>query len=265
MDYLKGFVVSLLLHGFAVLGLFMGGMHISNDKPQTQTVDISAFLIERPEPVSVAEFPPSPVPVPAIPAPEQAPAPKPKPAAPKPVPKPKQIDKPKAVSAPPVVPDEPVTEAEPKYVSDYGEKEYVPVAAPENADLPAYDGAGYVGGEKAETDSGSGTGAGEGTVGGSGNADAVANYMSINLAGIRKKIYDRLEYPSQARRMGMRGTTEVKFRIHPNGRVDDVSVNKSSGQRILDDAAVKAVKNASPLPKPSEAVYIVLSVSFSLR
>ncbi len=261
MNYLKGFFVSLLLHGAAVGLLFAGQMNMTPVSSVPKTIDISAFTVAK----AVEEAAPA-----AAPLPEVTPEPvKPKPVVkPKPISKPKPKPKPvaKPVSLPPV--PEPVQESEPKYVSDFGDKEYAPVNVPVNPELPEYDGSGYVGKEEdaAAEESGTetaGTGSGKGKGIGSGNiAEA---YMQINLAGIRRKIHDSLEYPTVARRMGMRGTSAVKFRIHTDGKVDDASIHSSSGFKLLDEAARQAVLDASPLPSPSETVYVVLSVSFALR
>lgn len=268
MNYLKGFFVSLLLHGAAAGLLFAGQMNMTPAPSVPKTIDISAFTVAK----AVEEAAPTAAPLPEV-TPEPVklkPVVKPKPIS-KPKPKTKPAEKPKPVVKPvfppPVPVSEPVQESEPKYVSDFGDKEYAPVNVPVNPELPEYSGSGYVGGEEdAAEESGTetaGTGSGKGKGIGSGNiAEA---YMQINLVGIRRKIHDSLEYPTVARRMGMRGTSAVKFRIHTDGKVDDASIHSSSGFKLLDEAARQAVLDASPLPSPSETVYVVLSVSFALR
>lgn len=273
MNYLKGFSVSLILHVLVIGVLLYGGMNMKTVPRELRTVDISAYTFEKKESADV-EMPPV---APAPPIPQKQPE-KPKPVS-RPSKKPKQVPakspakiteepvRAKPTVAPPVTSETPVKTEEPKKVSDFGSKDYVPVSS-SVTDLPKYEGSGVIGSNRDGADGGSGTKAGSGTAGGSSGLsgkDASEYYMSINLAGIRKKIYERLIYPSVARRMGMRGTTEVKFRVQTNGKVDDTSIYKSSGHKMLDDAARKAVLDASPLPAPSEAVYIVLSVSFSLR
>lgn len=49
-------------------------------------------------------------------------------------------------------------------------------------------------------------------------------------------------YPRKARRMGYEGTVMLKVLINENGRVDDLTVLKSSGHTVLDRAALSAVR-----------------------
>lgn len=44
------------------------------------------------------------------------------------------------------------------------------------------------------------------------------------------------------------GTVVVTLRILKNGEIRDVKIEKSSGDRTLDEAAAKALSNSSPLP-----------------
>ena len=250
MNYLKGFFVSLTIH-LLVLGAFILGVNsLEHPKDNTRTVDISAFTIEKPESKPVAEEPKKIV----LPKKEQMP-PKPKS---KPLPQQKKIEK---VVAPPVVPQKvqaPVEMSEPKLVSDTGMKEYVPVTAPQSSKPEQFSGTGYVG--KPTEDS-----AQEQAPAKNSGAGAASNYMRINLDSLRKSIYGKLVYPRQAKMMGLKGVTDLRFRILKNGSVERISVNKSSGYSILDDAAKDAVLDAAPLPVPTEDITIVLSVSFTLR
>jgi protein TonB len=69
-----------------------------------------------------------------------------------------------------------------------------------------------------------------------------------------------LNYPEQARRLGLSGRLIMTVSIARNGDVKGVLINKASGQKLLDDAAVKVVQLASPfepLPKTKEDVDIL--------
>ena len=62
-----------------------------------------------------------------------------------------------------------------------------------------------------------------------------------------------LYYPAEARRQGIFGAIRLMVAIDRNGRVVDIKVLKSSGKKILDDAALRSVKNAAPFdPFPPE-------------
>lgn len=55
-------------------------------------------------------------------------------------------------------------------------------------------------------------------------------------------------YPRLARERGIEGTVLVRFRVLPSGGVEQVNIVKSSGAAILDEASVKTVRNAGPMP-----------------
>ena len=55
-----------------------------------------------------------------------------------------------------------------------------------------------------------------------------------------------LNYPSQARQQRIFGKLQLTVSIRADGSLENVEINKSSGQRILDAAAVRIVKLAAP-------------------
>lgn len=92
--------------------------------------------------------------------------------------------------------------------------------------------------------------------------------LNIYLYNVRQKIQEALQYPTQAKRMGIEGETIVKFLIHANGLVQasSIKVTKSSGKSVLDRSAIAAVMDALPfeLP-PKEAIEISIPVVFKLK
>lgn len=50
------------------------------------------------------------------------------------------------------------------------------------------------------------------------------------------------EYPREARRAGWEGTTLLKVHVDRRGESDRITVDRTSGFDLLDDAAVKAVR-----------------------
>jgi protein TonB len=98
------------------------------------------------------------------------------------------------------------------------------------------------------------------------SAQGTAAYVKKNFDYIQRRIRDRLVYPAGARRMGVQGKTEVIFTIHENGTVSAVTVRLSSGNELLDKAAVDAVYAAAPFrPPPPSQARLVVPVVFSLR
>lgn len=55
-----------------------------------------------------------------------------------------------------------------------------------------------------------------------------------------------VNYPEAARRQGLYGSLQLTVSIHSDGRIEQVDVNRSSGSRILDAAAIRIVELAAP-------------------
>ncbi len=63
---------------------------------------------------------------------------------------------------------------------------------------------------------------------------------------IRVEHYGNLNYPTEARAQGIYGSLRLLVSILPDGSVKDIEVLKSSGFKVLDDAAVSIVRLAAP-------------------
>ncbi|GAA0793122.1 energy transducer TonB [Marinobacterium sediminicola] len=62
----------------------------------------------------------------------------------------------------------------------------------------------------------------------------------------RVETVGNLNYPEQARRQGLQGTLRLLVALNPDGQVVNIEILSSSGYRILDDAAIRIVQQASP-------------------
>lgn len=83
------------------------------------------------------------------------------------------------------------------------------------------------------------------------------------------RIHSAKKYPESARSRHIEGRVKVGFVLHMDGSLSDVRVIKSSRHRNLDNAALEAVKNAAPLPRPpsfifKEPVNLVVNILFEL-
>ena len=58
-----------------------------------------------------------------------------------------------------------------------------------------------------------------------------------------------LNYPEDARRLGLSGSLILDVAIRPDGSIEDIAVRRSSGEPILDQAAIRIVKLASPFAR----------------
>jgi protein TonB len=68
------------------------------------------------------------------------------------------------------------------------------------------------------------------------------------LRSIRRRIEEAKIYPESARREGIQGTVEVRFRIATDGSVDTVEIARPSGFSVLDEAAQRTIRRAAPYP-----------------
>ncbi|MBI2339509.1 MAG: energy transducer TonB [Deltaproteobacteria bacterium] len=101
------------------------------------------------------------------------------------------------------------------------------------------------------TKAGFGTGNSPTPAGGTGSGfDSVAGQSRAPdvLDLIRQRIIRAKSYPLAARRRGIEGTVKLRFRIGPDGSLQNVAVVASSGSEILDEEAVATVKRATPYP-----------------
>jgi protein TonB len=102
-------------------------------------------------------------------------------------------------------------------------------------------------------------------------AEASADYESSNsyLEMVKLRIERHKSYPETARNKHMEGEVTITFIITPEGKVGSVEVVKSSGHRVLDLAALRAVQDAAPFPKPPGRIFrgllhVKISVVFEL-
>ncbi|HXC50780.1 MAG TPA: energy transducer TonB [Candidatus Limnocylindrales bacterium] len=105
-----------------------------------------------------------------------------------------------------------------------------------------------------DTDTGAIARGGTGTATSSGTSDAASAPSWAPAARIR---YEELlfawidrhkEYPLLAQRRGIEGSGLIRVRIGRDGRLIDRSLVRSTGQPMLDDAALEMVRRSSPFP-----------------
>ncbi len=70
---------------------------------------------------------------------------------------------------------------------------------------------------------------------------------------LKEKIEETWRYPAEAARKGIYADLYIRFTILRDGKLGAVELLRTSGYKMLDDAAMKAVKDASPFwPLPPE-------------
>ncbi len=63
-----------------------------------------------------------------------------------------------------------------------------------------------------------------------------------------------LNYPEEARRRKLYGSLQLTVGLKPDGEVESVEINRSSGQKVLDQAAIRIVRLASPFDRFPDAI-----------
>ncbi|MEM7245655.1 MAG: TonB family protein [Acidobacteriota bacterium] len=81
---------------------------------------------------------------------------------------------------------------------------------------------------------------------------------------LRRIVHHHWRLPSDAMQ-GREGVVELGFAIRPDGEVQDLRLERSSGNLQLDRAALTAVSAAAPLPSPPGAVEGPVPVSWQMR
>jgi protein TonB len=63
-----------------------------------------------------------------------------------------------------------------------------------------------------------------------------------------------LNYPEAAKRNGLYGTLMLTVNIFDNGKIESIQIERSSGSKVLDAAAIKIVEMSAPFPPFPEAI-----------
>lgn len=96
-------------------------------------------------------------------------------------------------------------------------------------------------------------------------AKQVAIHQQLQLVGDKKvdkplikllgqALAAHLRYPKMAVDFRLRGTTLIGFNLHPDGVLTDVRVVRSSGAEVLDQAALVAAEEMSPVKSVNQYV-----------
>jgi protein TonB len=94
-----------------------------------------------------------------------------------------------------------------------------------------------------------GGGGGEGPVGIGGGEDR-AGLLKEYRRAIYKAVDGRKQYPALARRARLSGVVHVAVVVDGAGKILEVSVERSSGHEVLDEAACEVVRGMGAIPAP---------------
>jgi len=93
-------------------------------------------------------------------------------------------------------------------------------------------------------------------------AEAVQHEITVNH--VRGEVLGRLNYPAVARKMGWCGKLILGFVLCADGSVEDLEVLESSGHKVLDRAAMRAVTANVPFSGGYPRTEVRLPINFQL-
>jgi protein TonB len=86
-----------------------------------------------------------------------------------------------------------------------------------------------------------------------GAVDAAESHSYYDM--VRFQVERHKQYPDAAREQQIEGKVVIQFVITPEGGVRALKVSKASGCCDLDDAALRAVQDAVPFPRPPRRLF----------
>jgi protein TonB len=110
----------------------------------------------------------------------------------------------------------------------------------------------------------------EGSDGGKGNLDELGKlrekFLIEKLSFISQIIQNNITYPYIARKMGWEGKVLISFVLTKDGKISFLTVEKSSGYKVLDENAIDTIKKVSKyFPLPPLDVKIKIPISYKLH
>lgn len=111
---------------------------------------------------------------------------------------------------------------------------------------------------------------GEGSESRDGNWHGTKAALAEYSRTVRSLIERHKEYPLAARKLGIHGSVVVSFSLDRHGELQGVSLVKSSGNSMLDNAGIRAVRNVGSFPPPprhamqGEVISFRIPVRFAL-
>ena len=110
----------------------------------------------------------------------------------------------------------------------------------------------------------------EGSDGGKGNFGELGKlrekFLIEKLSLISHIIQNNITYPYIARKMGWEGETLISFVLTKDGKISFLTVEKSSGYKVLDENAIDTIKKVSKyFPQPPLDVKVKIPIYYTLN
>ena len=82
---------------------------------------------------------------------------------------------------------------------------------------------------------------------------------------VDRKIRGSVQYPEKAKKRNLQGRVTIAVTIDADGEITGLKITQSSGHRILDRSALKAVKESAPFSNPPDGpVTVIVPIQFRL-
>ena len=95
--------------------------------------------------------------------------------------------------------------------------------------------------------------------------DETDSLYAESIAGLRKRILERKIYPQAARRRNIEGVVLIFLELDESGELFELRVIRSSGSKILDNAAISLIKKVVPYEHGLEgALSVEIPIRYSL-
>ena len=93
-----------------------------------------------------------------------------------------------------------------------------------------------------------------------------ADYFSLISAHLNRK----KRYPAEAKKAMQQGIVTVRFTVDRDGNVSGVSIKRTSGHALLDQATIELVQRVAPLPRmpasmKRDTITLSLPIDYSLK
>ena len=95
--------------------------------------------------------------------------------------------------------------------------------------------------------------------------DVTDSLYAESIAGLRKRILERKIYPQAARRRNIEGVVLIFLELDKSGELFELRVIRSSGSKILDNAAISLIQKVVPYEHGLEgALSVEIPIRYSL-
>jgi TonB family protein len=102
------------------------------------------------------------------------------------------------------------------------------------------------------------------------SSERETNKPAVSASRVTFKVRPKVDYPSDARRVGMEGSAELLFQVNPQGEVIQTKLRYSIPNKIFGDEAIRGARRAqfslsAAGDVPEKNLCIVLPISFCLQ